>query len=321
MAAAVVVLAACACSGTQARDADGGCTKDVDCRAPRICERSICVDPRPAALAQVVPAPGDADAAGSAARAAGPAAKAPAAGPPPFAMYGGDARHTGRRGGAAPARQPKELWKVALGAPIAGSPTIGPDGTIYVTSHAGALHAIDPAGKPRWKLAMGDRSWSTPAVSEDGTIYVGSDDDHLYAVKPDGALRWKLRLGACDPRGFGPESSRCDVDGGPTIGPDGTIYVGGDGIHAVWPDGTLRWKVATAEHVASGPALGEDGTVYAGSQDDALYAIAPDGVKRWEVRTGKDVDAPPAIGADGTIYVGSDDHALYAISPAGAVKW
>ena len=136
-----------------------------------------------------------------------------------------------------------------------------------------------PTARSEWKFATGDRSWSTPAVAEDGTIYVGSDDDHLYAVDADGKLKWKLRLGACDPKGFGPESSRCDVDGGPTIGPDGTIYVGGDGIHAVWPDGTLRWKLATAEHVASTPAIGADGTVYAGCQDDALYAIAPDGTE------------------------------------------
>src|SRR5258707_11022269 len=47
-----------------------------------------------------------------------------------FAMFGGDARHTGRRGGPAPAKQPKELWKVAVGGVVAGSPTIGPDGTI-----------------------------------------------------------------------------------------------------------------------------------------------------------------------------------------------
>lgn len=168
-------------------------------------------------------------------------------------MFGGDARHTGRRGGPAPAKSPRELWKLPLGGVVAGSPTLGPDGTIYVTSHDHALYAVDPAGKLKWKLATGDRSWSTPAVAKDGTIYLGSDDDHLYAVKSDGKLAWKLRLGACDPKGFGPESSRCDVDGGPTIGPDGTIYVGGDGIHAVWPNGTLRWKLATAEHVASTP--------------------------------------------------------------------
>ncbi|MFN2624301.1 MAG: PQQ-binding-like beta-propeller repeat protein, partial [Chthoniobacterales bacterium] len=62
-----------------------------------------------------------------------------------------------------------------------------------------------------------------------------------------------------------------------TIGPDGTIYVGGDGIHAVWADGTLRWKLATPEHCAATPALGGDGTVYAVCEDDALYAVRPDG--------------------------------------------
>ena len=198
----------------------------------------------------------------------------PVAGAPPFAMFGGDARHTGRRGGPAPQKAPKELWKQSVGGVAAGSPTIGPDGTIYVASHEGALYAFDSSGTQKWKVATGDRSWSTPAVAEDGTIYVGSDDDHLYAVNAQGTLKWRMRLGDCDPAGFGPESSRCDADGGPTIGPDGTIYVGGDGIHAVWPDGTLRWKLATAEHVASTPAIGADGTVYAGCQDDALYALS-----------------------------------------------
>ena len=211
-------------------------------------------------------------------------------GAPPFAMFGGDARHTGRRGGAAPAKAPVEVWSVDVHGVVAGSPTIGRDGTIYVASHDGGLYAIDRAGKVLWTFKTGDRSWSTPAVAEDGTIYVGSDDDHLYAVKSDGSLKWKLRLGDCDPKGFGPESSRCDVDGGPTIGPDGTVYVGGDGIHAVWPDGTLRWKLATAEHVASTPALAADGTVYAGSEDDALYAVKPDGAVKWSIRTGDDVD-------------------------------
>jgi len=274
------------CSGTQAHGV--GCSKDTDCRDPRVCERAACVDPHPLA-----PGSGSSSSAVAVATPAAPAVP----GSPPFAMFGGDARHTGRRGGPAPRARPTEQWSAAVGGPIAGSPTIGPDGTIYVAAHDGALTAISPDGKPVWKLAMGDRSWSTPAVAEDGTIYVGSDDDHLYAVGKDGKLKWKLRLGACDPQGFGPESSRCDVDGGPTIGADGTIYVGGDGLHAIWPNGTLRWKLATPEHVASTPAIGADGTVYAGCQDDALYAVAPDGKKRWEVRTGGDVDAAPAIGA------------------------
>ena len=311
--AAVVLVAHGGCSGTQARQV--GCAKDTDCRDPRVCDQGVCVEPRPGMSLRARASTGDASLAEVT------RSDRPVTGSPAFAMFGGDARHTGRRSGPAPAKAPTEVWKVSVNGVVAGSPTIGPDGTIYVASHDGGLYAIDDKGTVKWTFKTGDRSWSTPAVAQDGTIYVGSDDDHLYAVKPDGTLKWKLRLGDCDPKGFGPESSRCDVDGGPTIGPDGTINTGGDGIHAVWADGTLRWKLATAEHVASTPALGADGTVYAGSEDDALYAVSPDGMKKWEVRTGGDVDAPALIGPTGTIYVGSDDHTFYAITPQGQVAW
>ena len=54
------------------------------------------------------------------------------------------------------------------------------------------------------------------------------------------------------------------------------IYLGGDGVHAIRPDGVLRWKLASGEHVGTAPAVGADGTVYAAGQDDVLYAIRPD---------------------------------------------
>jgi outer membrane protein assembly factor BamB len=310
--AAVLCAAAAACSGATVQA--GPCGKDSDCKGARVCVAGSCVerggspDPRTAGAAG-----GDAGVAIDAKVVTGPR---------PFAMLGGGGRHLGRAAGPAPRKVPKEVWKVTLGAPITGAPTLAPDGTILVAAHDGKLTAITPTGVVKWTFAMGDRSWSTPAVAVDGTVYVGSDDDHLYAIDgANGTLKWKLRLGQCDPKGFGPESSRCDADGGPMIGDDGTIYLGGDGIHAVWADGTLRWRFATAEHVASAPALAPDGTIYAGSQDDALYALAPDGTKRWEVRTGGDLDAPPVIGDDGTVYIGGDDDALYAVRSDGSIAW
>jgi hypothetical protein len=36
---------------------------------------------------------------------------------------------------------------------------------------------------------------SSPSVGPDGIIYVGSDDDNLYAIKPDGTLKWKFPTG------------------------------------------------------------------------------------------------------------------------------
>lgn len=245
------------------------------------------------------------------------------AAPPPFAMFGGNAQHTGRLAGPAPKKMPTEVWHSPVGGVVAGSPTIGPDGTIYVTSHDGGLSAFGRDGQRRWRFAMGDRSWSTPAVAADGTIYVGSDDDHLYAVTADGKLKWKLRLGACDPKGFGPESSRCDVDGGPTIGPDGTIYVGSDD-HALWaisPAGALRWKTVTGEAIRGGAALGADNTIYVGSLDGSIYAIAPDGKVRWKVAAADKIAATPGVASNGTVLVGAQDEHLYAIAPDGTLLW
>lgn len=137
-------------------------------------------------------------------------------------MIGGGPRHQGRAGGPAPRTAPTERWRVAVGGAVTGAPTVGPDGTIYVATHAGELVAVAPTGAIAWRFALGERSWSTPAVAEDGTIHVGSDDDHRTPSIAPVKARWKLRLGQCAVGGFGPEGTRCDADGGPVIGPDGT---------------------------------------------------------------------------------------------------
>ena len=148
------------------------------------------------------------------------------------------------------------------------SPAIAVDGSVLVGSHDGKLYDVARDGTLRWSYATGDIIFSSPAVAHDGTIYIGSDDDHLYAVTGDPVKpRWIVQMGSCPQRvGIGPEASRCDVDAGPTVGPDGVVYTGGDGIYAINPDGTLRWHFVTGGHVSSAPAVLPDGTVVAGSR-------------------------------------------------------
>ena len=75
------------------------------------------------------------------------------------------------------------------------------------------------------------------------------------------------------------------------------------------------------EIVESSPTIGSDGTVYVGSHDKKLYAInGKSGVKLWEFETGQLVGSSPAIGSDGTVYVGSGDKKLYAINGKTGVK-
>jgi outer membrane protein assembly factor BamB len=291
-----------------------GCGSDKDCKLDRVCEANHCVWPkRPA------------ETSGGAHQASWSSASPEAAptGPPAQGMFRFDPRHRGRSPFLLPKQKPDTIWTLETPAPVTSSPTVSADGLVLVASHSGKVFALGGDGKPAWTFIAADLVWSTPAIAADGTVYVGSDDDNLYALEgKTGKLLWKYRVGTCQQTvGIGPEATRCDVDAGPTIGPDGALYTGGDGIYAINANGTLRWRFATGGHVSSTPALAADGTVYAGSQDNSIYAVNPEGKRQWEFRARDDVESSPAIEEDGTIYIGSDDNRLYALSPQGQMLW
>jgi outer membrane protein assembly factor BamB len=203
---------------------------------------------------------------------------------------------------------------------IVSSPSVAPDGTIYIgneigtstsTTSGGQLFAIAPNGTQKW-VFNGATDWidSTPAIAPDGTIYFGSWDNNVYALNPNGTKKWSFAT-----HGF--------VASSPALAADGTIYIGsGDGnLYALNPDGTQKWLYPTTDWIDDAPAVAPDGTIYFGSWNGAVYALAPDGSEKWFFTTGGNVVSSPAIAADGTIYVGSRDTKLYALAPDGSMKW
>jgi outer membrane protein assembly factor BamB len=119
-------------------------------------------------------------------------------------------------------------------------------------------------------------------------------------------------------------STSTSFDSSPSIGLDGTIYIGGfDGnVYAVNPDGALKWAYPTGYMIHSSPAIGNDGTIYIGSKGgtSTFYALNPDNTLKWSHSISQ-VYAPPAVAPDGTIYVGSRNDNFYAFDPDGTVKW
>lgn len=155
----------------------------------------------------------------------------------------------------------------------------------------------------------------SPAVGADGTIYLPVGRLHrdtvgyLYAINPDGTLRWRLRLA-----GMIPSLTT------PAIGPDGMIYVHGNGdegntvaiekLHAITPDGTIAWTFLPngsygmfTSSVQSSPVVGADGTIYVGWMNTYLFAINPDGTMKWAVSPSSSICSSPALAPDGTIDV------------------
>jgi outer membrane protein assembly factor BamB len=260
-------------------------------------------------------------------------------------MFRANAQRTGQVSFQGP-RAGRVAWRFAAGAPVRSSPAVAADGTVYVGSDAGKVHALTPAGELRSTFAASGRIWAGPLLAAD-RIFVGSDDQHFYALAwKDGALAlaWKRRtgdfvygsatslggdvvFGSWDgrlyrvARGNGRVlwryKARGDVESSPALSRDHRmIYVGSRDrrLHAVGADGRGRWKLRTKDSVNSTPAVGPDGTVYVGSDDGHLYAVDGRGRRLWRFRAGADVLSSPALSPDArTVYVGSHDGHLYAV--------
>ncbi|UCG68457.1 MAG: PQQ-binding-like beta-propeller repeat protein [Thermoplasmata archaeon] len=228
----------------------------------------------------------------------------------PWPMFRQNLNHTGVSPYNTSANPGWLKWSFTMDDLVFSSAAIGSDGTIYVGSWDNKLYAINQDGTEKWSFTTGDHiQWSSPAIDFQGTIYIGSEDNKLYAINPDGSEKWSFTSGH-------------DVESPPTIGSDGTIYIGLSGyLCAIYPNGTEKWSARINHHTTSAAAISPDGTIYVGSSDYKLYAINSNGSEKWNFTTGNEVHSSPAIGSDGTIYIGSLDSKFYAINPDGNEKW
>lgn len=209
-------------------------------------------------------------------------------------------------------------WRVDFSEGIEASPSVGPDGTVYIGCLNGIMYAFYPnlpanalfRDRLKWSYTTGGPIGGSAALSADGsTLYVGSEDGYLYALDAsNGSLRWRMPTGR-------------EILASPVVGPDGSIYIGSlDGkFYAFNPDGSQKWAPKqTGGAIYGSAAIGRDGTLYFGSHDQSVYAIAPDGTTLWEFFTNGAIDVSPALGADGTVYVMSADRNFYALDPSPA---
>jgi hypothetical protein len=201
-------------------------------------------------------------------------------------------------------------WTYETGNFIYSSPAIGMDGTIYVGSGDGNLHAINPDGTELWVYPTLDWVDSSPAVGADGTVYVGSWDNSLYAIDSNGNLKWSY-------------ATEGPIVSSPSIGADGTVYVGSDDgyVYAIGSDGTFAWRFATGDSVESSPAVGVDGTIYVGSLDGYMYALNPDGTMQWSNFVSYAIVSSPAVRADGSIVFGTGNNTITCLRSDGSLVW
>jgi outer membrane protein assembly factor BamB len=128
--------------------------------------------------------------------------------------------------------------------------------------------AIDvKTGKEIWRLQLGmNEVRSSPAVASDNSIFISVETrdpangsisgDELWHISSEGDLLSKYNI----------NPNRLTIEVGqssPATGSDGTIYVAGDKLYAINPDGSLRCAIfgSTNEVLRNAPVIGTDGTL------------------------------------------------------------
>ena len=187
---------------------------------------------------------------------------------------------------------------------------------IYAPNADNTLYALDFTGKTLWTFTTGHALWATP--STDGkNLYLSSMDHRVYAVNPStGSQVWKTEdLGGA-------------VVGTPTVGPDGTLYVGtfaGEMLALDSQTGVVKNRYKTTGWVWAGPAL-VDNRLYFGDLDGVFYALnAGDLSEVWKVQPDtaatRSISDRPLVIQD-TIYFTSESGTLFALDiQNGNPRW
>lgn len=214
-------------------------------------------------------------------------------------------------------------WNVSKA--IMASPAIASDGTVYINTASGYLHALNPGGDEKWRFPIrwSNDFWNSPNIGPDGIIYIGTarhEDNSpgagLVAINPDGKEKWRSL-----------EASGVTIV--PSIADDGTIIFGAADtitnrgkIISLDPSGKKKWEFWLEEWLEGSAAIRSDGTIFSGSKEGNFYAINPDGTEKWRSKTNGGISATPTIGNDGNVYIGSWDGNFYAFDQeTGEKKW
>ncbi|MBE7499156.1 MAG: PQQ-binding-like beta-propeller repeat protein [Verrucomicrobiales bacterium] len=210
-------------------------------------------------------------------------------------------------------------WSFTDGGRMTAGAAVGPEGTVYVESEAGYLHALDGAsGAEKWKVARTGPA-GLPAIADDGTVVARTVDGLVALDGGTGTERWRFAFAA------GSESL-------PVIAPNGRVYVG-SALEGVWAvelgTGTFQWQQPLPRGGVFAPlAIGPDATLYASATTNEVYALdGSAGSPRWQFRQGYFGLTSAVVGADGTVYVASRSALPAAVqvqaldSRTGALQW
>lgn len=84
-------------------------------------------------------------------------------------------------------------WCFGAGAPVVGTPVIGPDGAAILATAEGYVHRLEPDGRYAWSYTLSAPPSGSPTVLSEGQVLVPTVSGLVYALWRNGRLAWRSR--------------------------------------------------------------------------------------------------------------------------------
>lgn len=154
-------------------------------------------------------------------------------------------------------------WRHATTATIEVSPSVGPNGDVYVTANDGSVYRLSANGALKWRRHIGQESYSSSSVSADGILYFGDNAGDLNVVRAATGVPLLVDHG------------RKGIWSAQVVDARGDVYFGTQGreIYGFGPSGRRLFTVEASSAIDSYPALSATGTLVIGDEAGMLYAI------------------------------------------------
>jgi outer membrane protein assembly factor BamB len=204
-------------------------------------------------------------------------------------------------------------WNVSVGGDVAGQPLVA-NGTVYAAGDA-TLHALNAStGQEAWNLTLDGDVVGAPVLAADGeAVYVATTNGTLYAANVTSeAIAWAVDVG-------GAVEATPAVDGTSVyVGTNDATLVAVDAVNE-----STQWTFTTSARVSTGaPTVGADGTVYVGDQSGTLYAVGQTGSAVWNasVASNGSVFAPTLAGGNVVVTAANGTVAAYEAGTGAATE-
>lgn len=184
-------------------------------------------------------------------------------------------------------------------------PGLGADGSVYVGSGDGYVHALGPDGTYRWSYTVKGRVVAPPVEEPvNHRVFIATSEARLYALEPDSHLRWVFPL---------PVAPKSEL----ALTAKGTLlFVGQDDhLYGVTTGGALTLRLA-APLARSSPTLLENGQI-ALVLGDSFAILKGYGFARAALPRAFDGAARLGVGADGSVLACENGVIRAAREPGG----